>query len=317
VTASFGPLDPEVASALGDLALGAPTPERPTVADLPALRRRTANVPLPELPAVAAGWRDVRIPGADGAPVVVTIYSPTRASDRLPWLFWVYGGGWIYPPMYAVDPRLLRWASDLNCVVIAPTYREAPEHPFPAAHEDCWSALQWSVDHAAALGIDASRLVVGGESAGGAVAAGLALRIRDEGELACRGQVLVYPALDDRETPSRQVAGVEVWSGEMHRFALDCYLGPDRHEREVSPYAAPARATDLSGLPPTFIGVGERDVLRDEDLRYAERLRAAAVATELKVYDGAPHAFELLAPDAAISKQLNRDLDAALAGFLS
>jgi acetyl esterase/lipase len=317
VTATFGPLDAEVASALGRLTLGAPAPERPTVADLPVLRRRTANVPAPDLPDVAAEWRDVRIPGADGLQVVATIYSPARTPVGLPWLLWIYGGGWIYPPMYAVDPRLLRWASDLNCVVVAPTYREAPEHPFPAAHDDCWSVLRWSVAHAAALGIDASRLVIGGESAGGAVAAGLALRIRDEAYVACRGQILMYPALDDRETPSRQVPNVEVWSGAMHRFALDCYLGPDRHQREVSPYAAPARATDLSGLPPTFIGVGERDVLRDEDIAYAKRLRAAGVATDLKVYDGAPHAFELLAPDAAIAKQFGRDLDAALAGFLA
>ncbi|MDT4943265.1 MAG: hypothetical protein QOJ34_3354, partial [Pseudonocardiales bacterium] len=261
-------------------------------------------------PDVAATVRDVVVGDMDAGQMSVRVYAPEDSPGPLPCLFWVYGGGYIFEPIHVVDPRLLQWAADFQCVVVAPSYRLAPEHPFPAAHDDCRTAIGWMLSSAEELGIDRARLVIGGESAGGGLAAGIVLRMRDEGEMPFIRQLLVYAALDDRHvTPSSQAAGALIWSSELSRFAWDCYLGG---VDEISPYAAPARAADLRGLPPTFIAVGANDITRDENIAFAERLTAALTSVDLHVYDGAPHAFELLAPDAAVSRRMSRDLDRAV-----
>jgi acetyl esterase/lipase len=305
VTAAFGPIDPEVAEALatGELAGAEAVP--PRLANLARLRARAASLPPAQLPDVAATCEEVAV----GSSTQVSIYAPDTTRGSLPCLFWIYGGGYIFAPTCPVDPRLLRWASEYECVIVAPTYRLAPEHPYPAAHDDCWAAVEWTVRSAERLGIDRGRVVMGGESAGGGLAAGIVLRARDEGDVQFQAQILVYAALDDRHvTPSSQVVDAPAWSSGLSRFAWDCYLGADRGD-EVSPYAAPARAADLSGLPPTFIAVGANDITRDENLAFARRLQDVGTPTELQVYPGAPHAFELLAPDAAVSREFSRDLD--------
>jgi acetyl esterase/lipase len=184
-----------------------------------------------------------------------------------------------------------RYALDIDCVVVSMQYRLAPEDPYPAGVEDCYAALVWTVQHADELGIDATRIAVGGESAGGGLAAATALLARDRKGPELVFQALTYPMLDDRNnTPSaRELHDIPSWSQQHNDSAWRAVLGMKAGSPDVEPYAAPARATDLSGLPPTLIQVGEIDVFRDEDITYATRLLQAGVPTELHVYPGAYH----------------------------
>jgi acetyl esterase/lipase len=171
----------------------------------------------------------------------------------------------------------------------------------------------WTAQHAAELGIDPARIAIAGASAGGGLAAGLALLARDRGEVNACLQLLIYPMIDDRCTSaSSQMGEAAIWSRGANLLGWRAYLGHEPGAVDVSPYAAAARATDLAGLPPAFIGVGTLDVFRDEDIEYAARLLAAGVPTELHVYPGAPHGFESFAPGAAVSQRFSRDIDDAL-----
>jgi acetyl esterase/lipase len=180
-------------------------------------------------------------------------------------------------------------------------YRLAPEHPHPAPVEDCYAGLKWMVEHAVEIGVDPSRIALAGPSAGGGLAAATALVARDRGgpPLAC--QILIYPMLDDRNiTPSsREFAGIPGWSREANISGWTALLGDKTGTEDVSPYAAPARASDLSNLPPTLIQVGELEVFRDECVDYALRLMQAGVSTELHVYPGAYHGWEIFVPTAS------------------
>jgi triacylglycerol lipase len=191
-------------------------------------------------------------------------------------------------------------------------YRLAPEHPFPAPLEDCYAGLAWTAAHADELGIDRERIVIVGQSAGGGLAAGLALLVRDRAEIPLCYQLLIYPMIDDRNTSTSSQLVTKVWTREANLLGWRCYLGHEPGVGDVSPYAAAARAEDLRGLAPAFIGVGTLDVFRDENIEYAQRLLAAGVPTELHVYPGAPHGFEGLAPQAAVSQQFLRDITDAL-----
>lgn len=202
-----------------------------------------------------------------------------------------------------------------GCVAVAVEWRRAPEDPYPAAVHDAYAALRWM---AANSEMDATRLVIGGASSGGGVAAGVALLARDRGEVALTGQVLVYPMLDDRQvTPSsREVRDPRLWNHESNRLGWAAYLsGIDGGE--VPAYAAPSRASSLAGLPPTWMATGELDLFRDEDIGYASQLLAAGVPTELHVYPRAVHGFELFAPDAAVSVRFRRDRGEAFDRFLA
>jgi acetyl esterase/lipase len=319
VTGTLGPLDRQVAAALAASGRADPPAVAPGEAALERLRARAAALPPAQLPDVAARCRRTEAVSADGRlRVPVQVYAPAAGSGPWPCLYWIYGGGYIFEPVYPVDPRLLRWAAEFGCVVVAPAYRLAPEHPFPAAHDDCWAALRWVHRSAARIGVDRSRVVLGGESAGGGLAAGLALRARDEGVTLFRRLILIYAALDDRHvTASSQVADAPIWSPALSRFAWDCYLGADRDATAVSPYAAAARATDVRGLPPAYLAVGTNDITRDENVDFAQRLMAAGTSVELTVYAGAPHAFELIAPDAHVSRRMSAHLDDVVRRFLA
>ncbi|MCB8946025.1 MAG: alpha/beta hydrolase [Ardenticatenaceae bacterium] len=248
---------------------------------------------------------DRHVPGPEGDPdVMVRIYWPENRPETLPGLLWIHGGGYVLGDVEGDDAASRQLAKDIECVVVSVEYRLAPEHPHPAPVEDCYAALKWFFAHAGELGVDANRIAIGGGSAGGGLAAGLALLARDRGEVNVCFQLLVYPMLDDRSiTPSAQVEDTPIWTRESNIIGWRSYLGQEGGGEGVSPYAAAARATDLTGLPPAFIPVGDVDLFLDEDIEYARRLMAAGVPTELHVYPGAIHGFDGLAPMSAVAQR--------------
>jgi acetyl esterase/lipase len=277
-----------------------------------AARAAAGHVPPPSVRTLDRG-----IPGwPDGGPdVVVRVHEPVaEAAPPRPALLWVHGGGHVLGAAWQDDPMLQDLVARTGCVAVAVEWRRAPEDPYPAAVQDAYAALRWM---AATEGLDGTRLVVGGASSGGGVAAGVALLARDQGEVPLAGQLLVYPMLDDREvTPSsREVRDPRLWNHESNRLGWSAYLS-GVHGGEVPAYAAPARASDLVGLPPTWLATGELDLFRDEDIGYASRLLAAGVPTELHVYPGAVHGFDLFAPDAAVSRRYLREQNEAFDRFV-
>jgi acetyl esterase/lipase len=201
-----------------------------------------------------------------------------------------------------MDTTNRQLAAELSCVIVSVTYRLAPETTFPGAIEDCYAALSWLFNSAADLGIDPTRVGVKGESAGGGLAAALALMTRDRGEFSLVFQNLKAPMLDDRtclRTDISPFIGEFLWTPDQNRFGWTAFLGHAPGIEGVSPYAAPARATTLAGLPPTFISVGSIDLFLEENLEYARRLAVAGVPIELHVYPGGFHGFDMI-PGAAI-----------------
>ena len=207
------------------------------------------------------------------------------------------------------DPLFDELCPRLGIVGVSVDYRLAPETPYPGPLEDCYRGLRWTYEHAAELGVDPDRIGVAGVSAGGGLAAALALLARDRGEVPVAFQLLDSPMLDDRQTtPSSRQDGLPVWSRNSNTFGWKAYLGERYGRDDIPATAAPARATDLSGLPPTFVSVGAVDGFCDEDVDYALRLNRAGVPTELHVYPGACHGFNVIAPTAPVSKQAARDM---------
>ena len=248
------------------------------------------------------------VPTADGD-VPVFVYR-RKSSTPQAGLLWIHGGGYILGA--AEEDRARKIAEGLECTVVSVEYRLAPEHPFPAGPEDCYAALLWTVEHAAELGIDPKRLAAGGASAGGGMAAGVALMNRDRGGPALAMQLLLYPMLDNlHDTPSGQITNNPVWNQLTSFNAWEMYLD-GVPGKDASPYAAATRATDLTGLPPAYICVGAEDLFRDEDIEYARRLMAAGVACELSVYPGLFHGADSFAPQAAVCQRLEQGFMHAL-----
>ncbi|MGE2692051.1 alpha/beta hydrolase [Mycolicibacterium pulveris] len=228
--------------------------------------------------------------------VGVRLFRPGDGGPAGPALLWIHGGGYVIGHPAQDDVLCRRFARELGVTVASVDYRLAPEHPYPAALEDCYSALTWL---AGLPSVDPARVAIGGASAGGGLAAALALWARDRGEVPVAAQLLVYPMLDDRTADRRDLdnPGHRLWNQSSNKFGWAAYLGnadPD--------VAVPARREDLSGLPPAWIGVGSLDLFHDEDLAYAERLKAAGVPCEVEVVDGAFHGFDGIAPKAAVSQ---------------
>ena len=240
---------------------------------------------------------DRRVPGPDGAPdVAIRIYRPKQAAQGpLPGVLEIHGGGFMFGSIDMMDPWCQRVSAEVGAVVVSVEYRLAPEHPFPAGVEDCYAALAWTAREAAALGIDPKRIAVAGQSAGGGLAAATALLARDRGGPELCFQLLEIPELDDRlETPSMTAfTDTPLWNRPNAIWSWRHYLGPD-HEGEVSPYAAPSRAEDLSTLPPAYVSTMEFDPLRDEGILYALRMLQAGVSVELHSYAGTFHGSGLL-----------------------
>ncbi|MGW4346727.1 alpha/beta hydrolase [Streptomyces sp. NPDC004690] len=240
----------------------------------------------------------------------VYVYRPEKPGGGA--LLWIHGGGTVSgTPAYdhALCSRLAR---DHGILVVSARYRLAPEHPFPAAHDDCFAALRWLHRFAGRLGIDPDRIAVGGGSAGGGLAAGVVQRAVDEG-VPVAFQLLLYPMLDDRTTarqPSHR--GRLVWTRRSNAFGWASCLGPGHAFRDLPPYAAPGRRTDLTGLPPAWIGVGDLDLFYEEDLAYAQRLAAAGTPVDLRIEPGMYHAADYLKHKAPSMRAFRQSLSDAI-----
>ncbi|MET0144940.1 MAG: alpha/beta hydrolase [Ilumatobacteraceae bacterium] len=299
-------LDPEIAEALARFPIDVGALLGTLAADTLATVRATTVAPPVELGNHVE--RTVhQVPGPAG--VVVRVHRPTAATGVLPCIFWMHGGGLVLGDAIGDDPRFDRWCPLLDCVGVSVQYRLAPETPYPGPLDDCLAGLVWVHDHATELGVDPSRIGIGGASAGGGLAAGLALLARDRGGPAIAFQLLVYPMIDDRQLTTSSRWADPLWPPSANTFGWSAYLGTARGGPDVPAYAAPARATDLAGLPPTLISVGANDCFADEDTDYAVRLRHAGVPVDLHVYAGAPHGFDSLLPGTAVAQRAARAME--------
>ncbi len=287
---------------------------------LPALRQMFADMlaAAPVAPDSSVTMSLVSIAGpAKAPPLRILCYRPATSAAALPAVLHIHGGGYVIGTPDMMDLSNRRLAADVNCAVFSVDYRLAPETPHPGPVEDCYAALKWLYDNAPSLNIDRARIAVKGESAGGGLAAALALLARDRGEVPLVHQHLIYPMLDDRtiltssENPHPFV-GEYVWTPVQNRFGWASLLAAEPGSAGVSPYAAPARADTLTGLPSTFISVGALDLFLEEDLEYARRLLRTGIPVELHVYPGAFHGFDFAPQTARVALAAARDSEAAL-----
>lgn len=270
---------------------------------------------LPALPAPAPQPVERFIPGPPGAPKVrVWIVDPAPSERIKPVLLHIHGGGYMMPDPTLL-PRIQGIATDCQCVVVSVDYQLAPETRFTGSLADNYAALKWVYANAAELGIDRSRIAVGGESAGGGHAANLAIHARDRKEVPIVFQLLIYPMLDDRTGSRRPVPlhiGHFVWTASANRLGWTSLLGVPAGSIRVPIAGVPARVTRVDGLPPAWIGVGAIDLFVEESMEYAQRLVHAGVATELMIVPGAYHGFDLVVPDATATQRFTNNWKAAL-----
>ncbi|MEB4210517.1 alpha/beta hydrolase [Mycobacterium sp. 94-17] len=292
--------DPEIAAVvplLPDL------PANDPLAIRAALSTMIAQMPPPDTTGVQL--EDRQIPGAGGDPAVsIRIYRPDRRSAPAA-VYSVHGGGFVAGDLETEHATNVMLARELGIVVVSVDYRLAPETPFPGGLEDCYAGLAWTAGHAGELGIDPARIAIAGTSAGGGLCAALALLARDRGGPQIVFQCLSVPELDDRLTTASMTdfTDTPLWSRPRAILSWDCYLGPGRAGAgDVPIYAAPARATDLAGLPPAYVSVMHFDPLRDEGVAYALAMLAAGVSVELHLFPGTFHG-SMLIQDAAVSKR--------------
>lgn len=248
---------------------------------------------------------DVVIPGPAGAPtVLVRSYRPLSVRSPMPALLWLHGGGMVIGTYLTEEKANIARVRRLGITVVSVEYRLAPNNPAPAALEDAYAALTWLVTHAAERSIDPGRIAIGGESAGGGLAAALALYAHDQRDITPIFQLLVYPMLDDRTVlrADMDTRSARMWTPKSNRWGWSAHLGQEPGNADVSPYAAPARRSDLSGLPPAWIGVGTLDIFYDEDLAYADRLRNSGTKCEFMEIQGAFHGFDLVFTRANVTK---------------
>lgn len=302
------PFDPELAAALElikDMISPGLTPD-----EIAEVRQGPGIQMLAELDLTMGGAfevQDRQVPGPQGEPDISLLIcrpaAPESAGPR-PVIYHVHGGGMIIGNNRVGVDVPLAWARALDAVVVSVEYRLAPEHPHPAPVEDVYAGLLWTADHAAELGADPERIVIAGASAGGGLCAALALLTRDRKGPQPIGQVLMCPMLDDRnDTPSTyQMTGLGVWDRTANETGWNALLGSRRGGPDVPAYAAPARAEDLTGLPPAFLDVGSAETFRDEVVAYASRIWQAGGVAELHVWPGGFHGFDGFAPQAAVSQ---------------
>ncbi len=284
------------------------------VARRAAVTQMLEMLPVVENPNVTK--EDRTVPGPDGDPdITVRIYRPVTASGTLPGIYYIHGGGMVLGDIAGEDANAAMLCSEVGAVVVSVEYRLAPEHPHPAPVEDCYAGLTWTADNAAELGIDPERLAIYGGSAGGGLTLGTALLARDRQGPALRFMMPIYPMIDDTNTTpsSHEITDVGIWDRAGNIEAWAWYLGG----KPADQYAAPTRAADLAGLPPSYIDVGTVDMFRDEDIAFAQRLMQAGVACELHVNPGSYHASETFAPDAALTRRIWAMRIAALRRALS
>ncbi|MBH0775293.1 alpha/beta hydrolase [Nocardia bovistercoris] len=290
-------LDPEIAAAIGAFPafeLG------PSTIDAVRERLRSRMAAAPDgaqlFPAVDRTER--KAPGLEDEPQVrVLYYAPRERTGPAPALVWHHGGGYVMGSADDDDLTCRRIALETGAVVVSVDYRLAPESPAPGPLNDSYAVLKWLHDNAAEFGLDPTRIAVGGTSAGGGIAAALAIRARDEGDLPVSFQLLIYPMLDDRTArgaaPHPQI-GAAVWTPSDNLYGWTSYLGHEPGIDGVPAYAAPARVDDVTGLPPAFLCVGALDLFASEDIEYAKRLLEQGVPTELHVHPGGPHGYNIV-----------------------
>ncbi|MBF4992677.1 alpha/beta hydrolase [Arthrobacter gandavensis] len=294
-------VDPEL---LPGLAFSEEHPPPVSLAELAGFRAHA------EAPATAVANPGVRVRdyAADG--VALRVFTPTAPGPH-PAVYWLHGGGMIAGSVELDSAYCAALGARAGAVVVAVDYRLAPEHPFPGPLEDALAGLRWLFAAAGELDVDPGRIAVGGSSAGGGLAAGLALLNRDQDRLPLAFLYLMYPMLDPSHSSASacEFSSIPTWNRAHSEFAWGCYLGG---ASAVSPYAAPALAGDVAGLPPVLLQTAELDLFRDEDIAFAAKLMQAGVPTELHVYPGAYHGFELNCPDSFAGTQSLLDRDRAL-----
>jgi len=271
------------------------------VARRATVEQMLAAMPAPENPNVVT--QDRTVPGPEGEPdISVRIYRPVGLDGPLPGIYFIHGSGMVLGTVAGEDATATLVCDEVKAVVVSVEYRLAPEHPHPAPVEDCYAGLVWMAEHADELGIDPERIAIHGHSAGGGLAIGTALLARDRSGPRLSFMMPIYPMIDDTNTTasSMEITDVGIWDRDANLEAWGWYLGGN----EADQYAAPARAQDLSGLPPAFIDVGTADLFRDEDIAFAQRLMQTGVPCELHIHPGAYHASETFAPDAALSRRI-------------
>ncbi|RVT91177.1 alpha/beta hydrolase [Sphingomonas crocodyli] len=305
-------VDPQLVPLLGIL------PKEFTADNLDALRQPFPAMPLPEELLAATTLEERTIPGLDGEPDVrLVLIRPKTLPANAPAVLNFHGGGYLIGRAEMSEASQRPIAQKLDCLIVNVDYRLAPENPYPAQINDGYAALKWLFENAADLGVDATRIGVMGDSAGGGLAAAMALLARDKGEYKLAFQYLVYPMLDDRTCTSSDphpYAGEVGWNNNSNRFGWSALLGHEPGKDGVSPYAAPARAEDLSGLPPTFIMTAALDLFVEENFEYARRLLRAGVPTDFHCYPGAIHGFYSI-PGSVVSGRAVAEGHGALARF--
>ncbi len=256
---------------------------------------------------------------ADQTQIRIRIYQPQALSSKAPALLWMHGGGYVIGAPEQDDTYVAPFVQEMGMLVVSVDYRLAPDHPFPAPLEDCYTALRWLAAQAGALGIDPGRIAIGGDSAGAGLAAALAQLAHDRGEIRPAFQLLIYPMLDDR-TAARAEFDPEayfVWNNVSNRFGWEAYLSQPCGAETVPAGSVPARRADLAGLPPAWIGVGTLDLFYDESVAYARRLQEAGIPCELVTVPGAFHGFDLLAPKVQVVKDFRKSQVQALKNVLT
>ncbi|MBT2456058.1 alpha/beta hydrolase fold domain-containing protein [Streptomyces sp. ISL-86] len=305
------PVDHELAGPLRDILSRRPssiTPDR-ILTD----RKRVAEARLTDAEITRDGaftlTTEKLLDGDPSGAVSVLIARPTGATGPVPVAYAIHGGGMFAGHNRSAElSRDLDQAQELGIAVVSIDYRLAPEHPDPTPVDDCYAGLVWTIENADRFGLDPERVFVTGASAGGALAAGVALKARDTGEVSVMGQLLLCPMTDDRvdSRSSRQMDGHGIWDSTSSVTGWTALLGDRRGGPDVSPYAAPARAASLAGLPPAYVEVGAFEALRDETISYAARLSSEGVDAELHVWGGAFHSFDEWVPDATVSHTARR-----------
>ncbi|MEU6134455.1 alpha/beta hydrolase [Nocardioides sp. NPDC047086] len=301
------PFDPELVPVLEAVREALPTFSAERLA---ALRQQTTEGfpgmdPVDLTVGGAVQVEERQVPGPEGAPdITLLILRPTAEGAPRPAVYHTHGGGMVVGDRRFGVETFLPQVAEGNAVVVSVEYRLAPEHPDPAPVEDCYAGLVWTAKNAAELGIDPERIMIAGASAGGGLAAGTALLARDRAFPRLSHQILICPMLDDRlETHSSRMLDEEgVWDRNSNLFGWTALLGERRGGPDVSPYAAPARAEDLTGLPRTYIDTGSAESFRDETLTYARRLSEAGVSVDLHMWGGGFHGFDLMAAHTALSR---------------
>ncbi|QSZ52282.1 alpha/beta hydrolase [Paenarthrobacter sp. AT5] len=297
------PVDPALQEVL--TALAEKLPASMTEEMIPMMRAGSPADVMPEtIAAHNLVQRDTTIDGYEGGPIVVTTIARSDHAGRGPGFLHVHAGGMVAGTRTTGLAPILPWIVEHDAVMVTVEYRLAPEFPDPYPVEDSYSALVWMAEHATDLGIDPDRIMIIGASAGAGIAAGTALLARDRSGPNLTGQLLIGPMIDDRDRTisSEQYDGMPPWDRKSNRMGWKALLGDRSGTDNVSIYAAPARATNLTGLPPTYIDCGSAEVFRDEDVSYASALWGAGVQTELHVWAGGIHGFDFVAPDAAVSR---------------